>query len=107
MPFGRLGWAAILTAGLSVSLHAQLTTIEVARGLDSPVAAIADPTDTETLFIVEQGGLIRIARSGTLLDEPFLDLQAATRSEGERGLLGMALAPDFANSGRFFVNFTD
>jgi glucose/arabinose dehydrogenase len=107
MSFGRLAWAAILTAGLSVSLHAQLTTTEVARGLDSPVAAVADPSDTETLFIVEQGGLIRIARNGTLLEEPFLDLRNATTSDGERGLLGMALAPDFTESGRFFVNFTD
>jgi glucose/arabinose dehydrogenase len=107
MPSGRLAWAAVLTAGLSVPLHAQLTTTEVARGLDSPVAAVADPTNPETLFIVEQGGLIRVARHGVLLDEPFLDLRAAVASGGERGLLGMALAPDFAESGRFFVNFTD
>ena len=107
MPFGRFAWAAIFTAGLTVSLHAQLTTTEVARDLDSPVAAVADPTDPETLFVVEQGGLMRIARNGTLLDTPFLDLRSVTRSEGERGLLGMALAPDFVESRRFFVNFTD
>ena len=107
MPIGRLAWAAILTAGLSVSLHAQLTTTEVSRGLESPVAAIADPTNPAILFIVEQGGLIRVSRDGVLLDEPFLDLRTSTASDGERGLLGMALAPDFIDSGRFFVNFTD
>ena len=38
----------------------------------------------------------------------FLESAAARSSSGgERGLLGMAFAPDYASSGRFFVNFTN
>ena len=107
MSFERALWASLLTVGVATSLQAQLATTEVVRGLDSPVAIVADPADRELLFLVEQGGLIRLARGNTLLDEPFLDLRPVVSSDGERGLLGMALAPDFAESGRFFVNFTD
>ena len=38
---------------------------------------------------------------------PFLDLSASILSGGERGLLGLAFPPDYATSGRFYVNFTD
>src|SRR3954469_22727605 len=37
----------------------------------------------------------------------FLNLAGSISSGGERGLLGMALSPDYAASGRFYVNFTD
>src|SRR5204862_3967982 len=58
-------------------------------------------------FVLEQGGLIRVVRAGTVLPTAFLDLTAAVASGGERGLLGMAFAPDSATSGRFFLNFTN
>ncbi len=41
-----------------------------------------------------------------VLPNDFLDLRGAISSGGERGLLGMAFAPD-ANTGRLFVNFTN
>ena len=46
-------------------------------------------------------------QSGVLLPTPFLDVSAVISSGGERGLLGLAFPPDYAASGRFFVNFTD
>jgi len=50
---------------------------------------------------------MRVVRAGTVLAQDFLDLRGAIVAGGERGLLGMALAPDYASSGRFFVNFTN
>ncbi len=50
---------------------------------------------------------MRIIRDRQVLGEPFLDLRGAIATGGERGLLGIALAPDFADSRRFFVNFTN
>ena len=47
-----------------------------------------------------------MVRGGTVLATDFLDLRAAVLAGGERGLLGLAFAPNAA-SGRFFVNFTD
>jgi glucose/arabinose dehydrogenase len=57
-------------------------------------------------FVVQQNGHIRVVRDGTVLPSDFLDLSSEISVGGERGLLGLAFAPDAA-SGRFFVNFTN
>ncbi len=75
-------------------------------GLQAPVAFVADPSDPSIFYAVEQGGRIRVVRN-RVVAEDFLDLRTATVGSGERGLLGMALAPDFPSSGRFYVNFTN
>ena len=58
------------------------------------------------LFVVEQAGVIRVVRNGAVAATPFLDLRALVASGGERGLLGLALHPSFAQNGRFFVDYT-
>src|SRR4051812_38235888 len=78
-----------------------------ASGLSSPVAFVQDPTNSTVQFVVEQAGRIRVVQSGVVQPTDFLDLRAVISSGGERGLLGMATAPDYASSGRFFVNFTN
>ena len=75
-------------------------------GLQSPIAFVADPANPSIFYAVEQGGRIRVVRNGVVAED-FLDLRAATVGGGERGLLGMAFAPDYAASGRFYVNFTN
>jgi glucose/arabinose dehydrogenase len=59
------------------------------------------------LFVVEQGGRIRVVRGGRVLRAPFLDISSRVVSGGEQGLLGLAFAPDYGRSGRFYVNYTD
>ena len=78
----------------------------VVSGLDNPVHLTA-PVGDPRLFIVEQAGRIRIFRDGRLLDEPFLDIESRVGSGGERGLLSMAFHPRYAESGFFYVNYTD
>ena len=77
-----------------------------AAGFTSPVAFVQDPLDRSVQFVVEQAGRIRAVRGGTVQPSDFLDLRTVVLSGGERGLLGLAFAPDAA-SGRFYVNFTD
>lgn len=48
---------------------------------------------------MEQGGVIKVQQAGTV--STFLNLSALVDSTGERGLLGLAFAPDCATSGRF------
>ncbi len=61
----------------------------------------------DRLFVVEQGGKIKIIQSdGTVNTTPYLDLSGQISSGGERGLLGLAFHPDYANNGYFFVNYT-
>jgi glucose/arabinose dehydrogenase len=85
---------------------AQLRADVYVAGLEAPVAFVQDPAHDHLQFIVEQPGRIRVVDNGVLLDAPFLDLTSAVVNGGERGLLGMAVAPDYADSRRFFVNFT-
>jgi glucose/arabinose dehydrogenase len=75
-------------------------------GLQAPIAFVADPTDRAVFYAVEQAGRIRVVRNRAFAED-LLDLRGAITSGGERGLLGLALAPDFATSRRFFVNFTN
>ena len=60
------------------------------------------------LFIVEQRGYIWILDSlGNRLPNPFLNIDPRVRStENERGLLGLAFPPDYAETGFFYVNYT-
>ena len=74
---------------------------------DAPLLVTSPPADRDRVMVVEQGGRIRVVRDGRTLDEPFLDIRSRVTSGGEQGLLGLAFAPDYASSGRFYVYYTD
>lgn len=74
---------------------------------DSPVHVAQAPGDRRRLFVVEQAGRIRVIRDGRTLRTPFLDISDRVKSGGEQGLLSVAFAPDYASSGRFYVDYTD
>lgn len=82
-----------------------------AKGLVAPMT-LADPDDgTGRLFIVDQIGLIRVLeKNGTLNKEPLLDVSSRmvrlNSGYDERGLLGLALHPDFKRNGRLFVYYS-
>jgi glucose/arabinose dehydrogenase len=78
-----------------------------ASGFSAPLEFVQDPSDRSTQYVVEQGGRIRVLRSGVLQAQDFLNLTSSVTSGGERGLLGLAFPSDYATSGRFYVNFTD
>lgn len=84
-----------------------ITSIRVASGLSQPVYIGAPRGDATRLFIVEQGGQIKILSNGTVLATPYLNLSALISAGGERGLLGMAFDPNFNANGRFYVNYTN
>ncbi len=73
-------------------------------GLSSPVYLTHDGSGG--LFVVEQPGTIRVYNQGTLQAQPFLDIRDWVRFGGERGLLSVAFHPQYAENGRFFVNYT-
>lgn len=73
----------------------------------APTYVAQAPGDVHRLFVVEQAGRIRVVRDGRVLGAPFLDIRRLVVSGGEQGLLSMAFAPDYATSGRFYVDYTD
>src|SRR3954452_8043589 len=102
-----LSIAAGLLLAVAPSASAQLHVAPYVSGLSAPVEFVQDPTSQFVQFVVEQGGRIRVIDSGMLLATPFLDISGVISAGGERGLLGLAFAPDYGVSRRFFVNFTD
>jgi glucose/arabinose dehydrogenase len=101
-------WLVIsLLLSLPVAAAAQMRAQVVAEGFTNPVAFVVDPFDPSIFYVIEQRGTIQTVRNGAGSPAPFLDLRAGISSGGERGLLGMAFAPDAQVSRRFFVNFTN
>ncbi|MEJ2702618.1 MAG: hypothetical protein P8Z79_09270 [Sedimentisphaerales bacterium] len=84
----------------------------VASGLTSPVALVPDPTEADRMYIVDQAGLVRVIQQGQLLEEPLLDVRDLlvqplgflgsfdVNDFDERGFLGLAFHPDFADPTR-------
>jgi len=65
------------------------------------------PAGDSRLFVVEQGGWIRVVADGRLLTQNFLDVSFLVSTGAEQGLLGLAFHPSYASNGRFFVDYTD
>lgn len=83
----------------------------VADGLVAPMQLTAPEDGTGRRFVVDQIGVVRIlTKAGRLLNEPFLDLRAEIvkldDKYDERGLLGLAFHPRFAQNGRFFAYYS-
>lgn len=80
---------------------------EIATGLTEPLFVTHAGDGSGRLFILEQPGTIRIIADGVLLEQPFLDIREQVTDAGnEQGLLGLTFAPDYADSGIFYLNYT-
>jgi len=112
MSLRRAAGILALALGLLVALAgggAQAAGLEsVGAGFEEPIFVTSAPNNPDRLFVVErQGRVIEVLPGGSR--SVFADLRPAVGCEGEcggeRGLLSIALAPDFASSGRFFVYY--
>jgi glucose/arabinose dehydrogenase len=95
-----------LAVGIALAGGGPPGLLRVAQGLSVPVFLTYAPGDSTRLFVVEKTGKIRIIRNGTLLKPAFLDLTDSVSTGSEQGLLGLAFAPDYPASGRFYVSYT-
>ncbi|USO00230.1 MAG: PQQ-dependent sugar dehydrogenase [Phycisphaeraceae bacterium] len=103
--------AVLLALALAAAIaRAQRVEAWIA-GLEKPCAMAFDPTDASRLFVVEQTGRVRVAEDGNLLDAPFIavdpDNFTTPDSNWERGLLGLAFDPGYADNKRFYLYYTD
>lgn len=106
---------AVLLAVAGTAAAQGIKTVRIASGLSFPVFVTAPPGDASRLFIVEQRGsggvpdqaqikILNLANN-SINAVPFLTIPGVATG-GEQGLLGLAFAPDYATTGRFFVNYT-
>ena len=96
-------YPAAAAEGAAVTLATEL----VASGLTKPIFLTSAPGDSARLFVVEQGGYIRIIRNGSVLPTPFLNISDSLSPGFERGLLCLAFHPAFPDSNYFYVNYTN
>jgi glucose/arabinose dehydrogenase len=103
-PTFRSAIAAALLASMTTT-QTPLALEVVATGLTRPVQVAAPPGDAGRLFVVEQAGCVQLLQNGQT--QTFLDVRQAPTDRmldfGERGLLGLAFHPEFAQNGHVFV----
>jgi glucose/arabinose dehydrogenase len=106
MPF-RAVLLALLLLLLSLPLSAatlppDFTETQLARGIVRPTAMALAPDGR--IFVCEQTGALRVIKDGKLLPQPFVTVPVFT--EGERGLLGVTVDPDFPRTPHVYVYYT-
>jgi glucose/arabinose dehydrogenase len=96
--------AAVLPQTVAASSRVVLQP--VLTDLTEPLYITHARDGTDRLFVVEQGGVIKVRRPGAPTTSVFLDIRSRVLAGGERGLLGLAFHSRYAENGRFFVNYT-
>lgn len=101
--------AALLVVPISGAARdrATLSLRPFLSGLHDPVYLAATKGQPNTVYVVEQGGMIRVATGGKLRAKPFVDLTSRITSGGEQGLLSVAFHPNYAKNHRLYVDYTD
>jgi len=87
-----------------------LEVVELESGLVDPIYVTHPPND-DRLFVIEQDGAIAIIEDGALVPTRFLEFQDKVYSDNdgafnEKGFLGLAFHPDYANNGLFYVHYS-
>jgi glucose/arabinose dehydrogenase len=105
--------AAVLLALLAPRAEAAALRLRQVGTFAQPTYVTSPPGDAGTLAVVQRYGLVRLVRHGRVLRKPLLDLRGKVRitnpSPGvdQRGLFSLAFAPDYAKSGRVYVDYVD
>jgi hypothetical protein len=105
-----LAYAALTLLGtlavLGCSPHqadARGVRLKLLGHFSSPTYLAAPRGDRQRRFVVQRAGKIVVVKDGHKLTTPFLNISSDVRTDGEAGLLSMAFAPDYSQSGLFYV----
>jgi glucose/arabinose dehydrogenase len=80
--------------------------VPVASGFSSPLDIQQAGDGSGRLFVVEQGGKIKIIQNGSVLGTPYLDVSSLIVSGAEECLLVLAFHPSYGSNCCFYVNYT-
>lgn len=75
---------------------------QVVGGLNQPIQTLVPPGE-DRILIAQLGGVVRVFENGALRAAPFLDISGPVDSGGERGLLSIAIHPDYPTDRRLFA----
>jgi len=91
-------------------LGPKFVALEKIGRFEEPVHLSQPPGVDSPLFVVERRGRVQAIAGGAIQATPFLDIRSSVRHTGkggEQGLLSIAFAPDYRQSGLFYVAYTD
>lgn len=77
-------------------------TTTIASGLVQPISF--DLADDGRIFVAEKEGRVQVVENGAVVDT-FLDINLEVNSHHDRGLLGIALDPDFVDNGYVYIQY--
>jgi glucose/arabinose dehydrogenase len=103
--------AAALGFGLVTGDHKASGTIIPSGFLDVPVTqGLTLPTAFDfapdgRIFVAEKAGVVRVVENGLVLATPVLDVSGQVNDHWDRGMLGLALDPEFATNGYLYVTY--
>jgi len=111
-----VAFALACFAGILWASRTPVTNVAGAAALPSDfedvvVASVAVPTALAftpdgRLLITTQGGQLRVYQNGALVATPALDLGSRLCTNSERGLLGVAVDPNFAANNFIYLYYT-
>lgn len=83
----------------------ELVTQNLITGLVQPTAMDFNPSGSK-MYIAEQRGIVRVVDNGVLATAPFLDFRDRVNGTRDRGLLDIAIHPDFENTPYVYLLYT-
>ena len=96
--------AALAGAPAGANLPDGFVEQVVASGLEDPTALAFLPDGR--LLVAEKRGTVRVVRDGVVLSQPFVDLRDRVNDYWDRGMLGIAVGPNFASTGHVYLLYT-
>lgn len=104
-------WIHLGIAGLFGLTSYGITTAAIQlepllSGLTKPLYVTNAHDGSNRLFVVEQGGRVKVLQPGGTTPTVFLNITSKVVSGGEQGLLGLCFHPQYASNRRFFVDYT-
>ncbi len=92
----------IVDEGIAQTFPSGFARVQVGSAISSPTVMAFAPDGR--IFVAQQGGALRVIKNNALLATPFVSL--TVNSNGERGLIGIALDPDFATNNFIYLYYT-
>jgi glucose/arabinose dehydrogenase len=74
---------------------------------DAPIYVTHAPGTQGFLYVVEQGGRIRVVDHGTVRSQAFLNISGRVQCCGEQGLLSIAFDPRYRSNRLFYAAYTN
>jgi glucose/arabinose dehydrogenase len=97
-------WSSVnVTLGGSTTVPAGFTSAPYGNALSDLATAMAFTPDGR-LLVAQKSGAVRVIRTGTLLGPVFATFPV--NGDGERGLIGIAVHPQFSSNGWVYVHYT-